>query len=463
MPPRSLSFDGQQSGWSELAGANPMFINCVAQSPAGVRSRPGIRAWSKWPASVPSTTAVVAMAPFAGGLVYVTADRNVFAYYNGAVIQLSSAADQQIDGSLRPNIAITRSFCLIVGGGAVQKVTTGFASSRLGGNPPQSADVSALTQYVVLLRNDESGLFDWDTPGDGGIEDWEPDINFREAEARPDPLVACRDTSRELWMFGTKTVQIYTPDPDETFTPGPTIDEGTIARQSPIKHGQAMAWLADGKRILNSDSGSPTDLTDIGMAADFKGLRVVDDCWGFRCVIGNMDFLVWVFPTAGRTFAFEAKKGVWSEWRSWRDGRWVAWIPQSYAYWEEESVHLVGLEDGSIAELSLDATEDDTYAIRCVARMGFSPAPTEADTVQANELRLQVQSSGVDGAIDVRWRDGLGAFTEMLHVAFTQQQPTALVCPCGVPFRQRQYEFSWTASDAVYLASVTEVLEEVEL
>jgi hypothetical protein len=469
MPPRELTFEGQQSGWDELGGSAPAFRNCVVHSPDGIRARPGIRAWAEWPASVPSTAPVVAMAPFGDALLYVTDDgagtRDVFAWRAGSVIALSSAADQRIDGSLRPTIATTRSWAIITGGGVPQKITTGLVSSRLGGGPPNAADISTLTQYLVLVANDLSGLFFWDIPGDGGIEIWETDLDFREAEARPDPLVACADTTRELWMFGTQTTQIFVPDENEAFTPGPAIEDGCLALHSPIKQGDRMAWLANGRRFLVSDSGKPLDLGDQGMAADFKKLVTVSDCWGFRLVMGNFDFLVWVFPTEGRTFAFEAKKGVWSEWRGWRDGRWQPWIPTSYTFWEEKNIHLVGLADGSIAELSLDANTDNGDTIRCIARGGFQRVPTDASTIQARDLQLQLRAlndSG-DGTIDVRWRDGLGRFIRPLRKSFTARQPTVIISPAGAPYQQRQYEFAWDAESAVYLASATEALEEVEV
>jgi hypothetical protein len=469
--PRELSFDGQQSGWDELGGANPAFVNCVVNSPGGVRSRPGIRAWSEWPASVPSTFPVVAMAIFGDALLYITDDgagtRDVFAWRTGGVIALSASADQRIDGSLRPTIATTRSWAIITGGGRPQKVTTGLVSSRLGGNPPNAADISTITQYLVLVANDASGLFFWDIPGDGGIETWETDLDFREAEARPDPLVACADLARELWMFGTQTVQVFTPDENEAFAVGPAIEDGCLALHSVVKVDKnRMAWLANGRRILISDSGPPIDLGDQGMSEDFKGLVTVDDCWSFRCVMGNFDFLVWVFPTEGRTFAFEGKKGVWSEWRRWANGRWQAWSPTSYVFWEDKNIHLVGLADGSIAELSLDATSDNGDALRCVARMGFTAPPTDADTIQARETRMRMRSLSdavMEGSIDVRWRDGVEKFRPALRRTFTRKRPTAVINPCGTPYQQRQYEFSWDAADAVYLAGVTEVLEELEV
>lgn len=462
--------DGLSAGFDELAGAAPIFLNCRPVRPSGVRARPGLRAWSSFPGDAPSlgTSPVTAMVRLDRFIIYATDDgfgtRNLYAWDNGVVISLSSGATTRIAGSDRLTASGGRSFAFFAGGSYPQKVSTALVSSRLA-NAPVASDLALISQLVVAVEANTSGLFDWSGYGEGAIESWTTSRDYAEAEARPDPLVACKASARELWMFGTQTTQVYQPDADVTFAPGPSLEVGCLAKRSIVRVDTSMAWLDNLRRIVMSDGRSVEVLSDLGIGATLRSLATVDDCWAFRHTIGEWDILEWVFPSAGRAFAFDTVTRKWSEDRRWLGGTWSAFKPTAYLHMEDEGIHLVGMPDGSIAEMTMDAHTDTGDPIQWVSRTGFNRSEGgRRDVVELNLLARRGEADS-NATIGVRWRDDLGSFRGPINRALgdaATRNPVVKVAPCGQPYEARQYEFGGAADAAYSIAEARELWREAD-
>lgn len=469
---------GQQSGADELSGATPSFVNALVigssggERPRGVRSRPGIREWSDLPV-VSSTSPVVAMSYLGGRFIYVTDDgagtRKAFGIDAATCIDMSLAGgDSLINGDASITLVTWREYAFAAGGADPQKFSRGLVSSRLGGSPPAAADLCVVAQRLVIVSPDEFGLFFWNSlPGEPSVEGFDQSLDFREAEARPDRLIACREGVRELFMFGETTTQVFAPDPSEIFSPSRALDIGCVAKRSVLRVDQRMAWLADNSRIVLSDGGEFNVLSDLGIASTLKEIATTSDAWAFRCVIGAHDLLAWVFPTDGRTFAFDQKSGVWSEWRrkSAATGRWMPWAPTSYLYVESIRKHLVGMPDGTIAELTLDAHTDLGDPIGWSIRTGFREVTKRRHAVEARFVARRGEAASATSSVSVRWRDDLGAFSQAIDCPLGvpgDYEADLVVSPAGSPYRRRQWELSGSADDAYLIAGAKETFEEAE-
>ncbi len=468
---------GQMSGLDELSGAPPQLLNGLVMGAPGstplraVRSRPGIRAWADLPA-VSSTAPVVAMDFLGGRLVYITDDgaglRQVFGIAGSSCVDMGALAPTTVDGFTSVTMVVWRDFAFACGGANIQKISRGFVSTKLGGSPPQAADLCVVAQRLVVISPDEYGLFFWNSvPGEAGVEQWDLSLDFREAEARADRLVACKEGTRELFMFGEQTVQVFAPDPDEIFTPAAALDIGCVAKRGVIRVDQQMAWLADKSRLVLSDGRTQTVISDLGMSATIKGIETVSDAWAFRCVIGNHDLYAWVFPTDGRTFVLDRNSQTWSEWRRKEagTGRWLPWAPTCYLYVESLRIHLVGMADGTIAELTLDAHTDLEDPISWKIRTGFKDVTKRRHAVEARFTARRGEASSPTSSIAVSWRDDLGAFTPPIECSLGEPgdyTADIVVSPAGEPYRRRQWELSGSAADAYVIAAGKETFEEAE-
>lgn len=460
---------GHASGLDELAGAGTS-INVLVDKSGAIRARPGIKAWSEFPATFPSTTAVLAMAVFGPNLLYVTEDRKVFCWRpSGTVLELSTGSAGTVDGAQTPMIAVSRNYALIAGGGVPQKVDIGLSCTRLGGSPPSLADVVFLTQRAVGSGADLSGIFYWSGPGETGLETWDIPPEYREAETEPDPIVALRKAVRELFAFGTETTEIYAPDEIETFTPISAVAAGCSARRSPVLYEGLFAWLDDRRRFVLSDGRviGPENVLSVDIARTLESFTTVADCWGYRERIGAHDSLVWTFPTEGRAFCLEMTTRRWSERHGFEDGRWTAYPITSYLWWQEQNLHLVGLSNGQIAALSLDAYTDNGKKLRWVARTGFSDLgePRAKDPIEAQLRVRRGDATADDSSIELRWRNDLGAFGRPIRFPLGGPgtvDPTVVVRPCGTPYRAREWELSSTAEEACVVTKAYEEFQVLE-
>jgi hypothetical protein len=466
---------GQASAIDELAGPAPLFINMLAVGPPGnprpVRTRPGARTWDFFP-GILSANPVAAMAALDGSLFYVTDDgsgsgaREVVQITpaGGAVLLSAYSVDGTIAGTEPVSLVAGRSHIIAAGGGPPQKISPGI-SARLGGNPPHASDAAFIAQFLVLVRTGNDGVFFYSEPGEGGIETWDLGLNFTEAEARPDRLVGCRETSRELFMFGATTTQVFTPDENVVWAPASTLETGCVAKGSIVRHDQMMAWIDDRERIVVSGGRDVEVLSDRGLAATLKTLSTLTDVWSFRATIGNHDLLTWVFPTDGRAFSFDMISHTWSEWRRWHEDRWQAWAPRSHLWWPERRIHLLGMPDGSIAEMSLEAYSDLDDPLKWEIRTGFTEAETRRQVWETRFPVRRGEATDVTSNVSVAWRDDLGDFCPPIEFPLgqaEQKDADIVISPCGMPYKRRQYELKGSGADAYSIGVGKEIYEEVE-
>jgi hypothetical protein len=466
--------DGQAGAFDELSGAMPALLNLLAEGPPtrrprALRARPGLRTLEGFPASPASTLPVVQMCVLGGNLIYVTDDgtgngqRKVFAWRadsDGTVVDLSAAGgDTLINGMAPVTLIAGRNYAYAAGGQSIQQISSGLVSSRLGGNPPASLDVALIAQRLVSARVDRSGILDWSGPGEPNHGTWGI-FDFAEAESRPDPLVGIKEGTRELWAFGATTTQVFLPDEDAVFTSGPTFERGCMTKRSIIRVASQMAWLDHDQSLV---LGGETVLSDAGIADTIRGLGT--DVWGFRCTVGNHDLLCWLWESQGRGFAWDMVSQTWSEFRGWSRGRWVPWQPRSYLWWPERRLRLVGLEDGTIAELTPDAHADMTEALRWQLRTGFREVGAKRHAVSFFLPVRRGEAASDDSQLEVTWRDDLGPFQDAIGCPLGtagDTSPEVEISPMGEPYARRQLQVTGAAAEAYRIMPAREVFEEAE-
>jgi hypothetical protein len=422
MPAASIPFnEGQASGVDELVGATAAVLNVIHDPGDAIRTRPGLSTWNLFPTVIPNASPVIGAWVFGDYLVYCTEDRKLWALIaTGLVVALSDAtAVTQLAGTLRPQAVTTATRIVIIGGGVPQKWEGAGLSARLLGSPPAGVGIAAMTQRLIIAT--AAGILFWSQPGElgGGHEDWRGDMESAEAETKPDGLLALGTTTGELLAFGSETTQVFVPDPDGVFVPGPTAEVGTLSGPSVIKQEAQYVFLDDRRRIVSTDGRSINDISGPGMAKTLWRFSTVDDCWGFRARFDGADLLAFVFPTEGRALVYNAIVQKWAEWRSIDpEGQWQPWIGRCHCYWPDRALHLIGLDDGTIAVLDPDAFTEDGQMLKAVLRTGFvdrdSGNRKVCERVQLT-LRRGATSATTAPVAELRWRDNLGAFGQPLR------------------------------------------------
>lgn len=480
MPTEAIPISNSQaSGHDELGGAGVVSMNLVHEMTGAVRRRPGIRnleadapVFGGFDGPVTGVHATV------GGDIYAVAEsgieRTIYRVGGGSAAPLGGGASPfGLAGSGRPTFAETQMLLVIAGGAEPQKIELATASStRLGGGPPRASHVVALASRLVAndIQLDPgtvrfSGIANGNTSF-AGHEQWTFGIGTAgaiTAEGRPDPVVALAENTNELFLFGSSSVQIFAPDPSG-FILASSREFGIGAPHSIVKSEENLFWLDHKRRFVLGDGRTYTIISD-PIQRTLDSMSRVDDCFGYRVVTGPCDTVVWTFPSDGRTFIFQKGHG-WGQWARWV-GNWQQFNVTSHHLRSGDKTNIVGLEDGSIGQISLDAATDRGFDVNAYSRTGFLSHKTSARkhcrAVRLAFRRGETQSASGPQAW-LRYRDRPGAWTASIPISLGKSgdtEPVVNLRSLGV-YRERQWEFEFTSFENLVLLSATEEFTVLE-
>jgi hypothetical protein len=487
MPTETINFGpNQASGDQQIAGASPSAFNVVVDGAGAVRRRPGIARWPDITSGTEQTSPLAlagaaygvpevnGISSFEGKVHYVTAPKNPFLPSLQQHLQVSTTTGvvsghlAGIFGTERPTFALTqfRLWC-----------SAGGRPNNFAGTSGAITDPSVSRQLIALasrLMSDDgassatSGRIRFSGAGATGHLTFGA-LNFITAEANPDAIVALRENNNEAYAFGAKTLQVFTPDPISVLSPGRAVNRGCSAAHSVIRVDESFAWLDDQKQFVMSD-GRSMDVISDPISETLDNMSTVSDCWGFRCNLGQFDVLVWVFPTDGRTFAFQ-RGGGWAQWSGWEGSGHGRFPGTAHYYFHEQSRHLVGLPMEAIGYLDLSASSDyvpdqsgsSQKLIKADVTTGFLNRGTDV-TKTCKVLRLTVKPGATSSATTepqllVSWRDDPNkAFGEPRRVGLGTVGASGMVKELRTLglYRSRQWKVEFTDASDFVLARAEE-------
>lgn len=220
--------------------------------------------------------------------------------------------------------------------------------------------------YFLVSGKSGSQSFWWsETAGSGSSWDG---LDFASAEGSPDNTIAILSDHRELWLFGSETGEIWTNtgDADQLFQrSGNTfIQQGIAAAGTLRAMNNTVFWLGngiDGRGIVFRAEGyNPVRISTHALEQEFRGYSTINDAHAYTYQIDGHSFYVLNFPTANKTWFYDASTNEWFEW-VWRD-------PADNSEHRHRSnccvffneKHLVGdWESGKVYSLEMDVYEDD--------------------------------------------------------------------------------------------------------
>lgn len=463
MPSEQIFFgNDQRSGDHSLAGASPLAVNVLIDGAGAVRRRPGLSTWSGFPTTIPVASQVDGIASFEDEVYWVNAFREIrkVAPTTATATNLSGGGfPSYLDGTGRPVFAETAFRLVIAGNGLIEKVDDGETTAeRLGGSPPEATQVAALAARIFAndtASSTTAGHVRASGTGNAGNETWDS-LDLVSAEARPDSVVTIRENSNELFVWGSSTLQVFSPDGSTILAPGRALNRGIAAAHSVIRADEEFAWLTDNREIVISD-GRGVEVISDPIAKTLDEITTVSDCWGFRLNMDQFDALAWVFPTDGRTFAYQ-KGGGWSQWHGW-NGSGHTLIPVK-AHHLFDGAHLAGLATGQIAKFDVSAGTDLGSTIKAEVQTGYINRNTDA-VKHCQEVRLTIRrghSTSAEPQLLVSWRDDLGAYCDPVRVGLGTTGDnvfTARLQSLGT-YRARQWRIEFTDSNDFVLARAEE-------
>ena len=284
----------------------------------------------------------------------------------------------------------------VVSGGTFYRVTSGYAITAIGSIAGSGVVTMADNGTQIFIAADPEGyiyntatgvfgqITDPDFPGasvvdylDGYFVFIQPNsqriwvtalldgtsidpLDFASAEGDPDNIVSMIVDHREVWLFGNNSTEVWYNAGLSDFPlvriQGAYNELGCAARYSVAKMNNQIYWLGKDFRgqgivyVANGYQGQRISTHSVEWQIQQYG--TMSDAIGYTYQQDGHSFYVLVFPTAGKTWVYDASTGAWHERAGW-DENWTRYRGQAQVFFNNENL-LGDYENGNIYAVDQD-------------------------------------------------------------------------------------------------------------
>ena len=242
--------------------------------------------------------------------------------------------------------------------GYIYNTATGVFGQITDPDFPGASVVDYLDGYFVFIQPNSQRV--WVTALlDGTSID---PLDFASAEGDPDNIVGMIVDHREVWLFGNNSTEVWynagLTDFPLVRIQGAYNELGCAARFSVAKMNNQIYWLGKDFRgqgivyVANGYQGQRISTHAIEWQIQQYGS--ISDAIGYTYQQDGHSFYVLVFPSAGKTWVYDASTGAWHERAGW-DNQWTRYRGQTQVFFNSENL-LGDYENGNIY-----AVDQDTY------------------------------------------------------------------------------------------------------
>lgn len=250
---------------------------------------------------------------------------------------------------------------------------------------------------------------------------WPADMIARRNIAQ-DPWVSMVVNNREIWLFGTRTTDIYYNNGGAPYPFGPvdgaSVPYGIVAPWSAAIVAGRIMWLSQAASgsgvVLMSEGRDARPASDQAVEYAIQTYGDISDAVGWSYKLFGHEFYILEFPSAGKTWAYDTRTGIWCEVATHDEttGQELPWKARWHVWLYDK--HIVGdRATGQLFTLNPDRMFDDDTLIRRVRR-----APhivSSLNRVRYDGLRLDIQTGlglstgqGEDPQVMMRYSDDGG-------------------------------------------------------
>ena len=248
-------------------------------------------------------------------------------------------------------------------------------------------------------------------------------LSFASAEGSPDGVVSTMVDHREVWIFGTNSVEVWydsgATDFPLTRIQGAFNELGCAATFSVAKLDNALFWLgadARGRGIVYRANGySGVRVSTHAVEWQIQNYGNISDAIAYTYQRDGHSFYVLIFPSAGTTWVYDVATQAWHERAGWSNGEFVR--HRSNCQVEFNSQNVVGdYQNGNIYAFDLDVYADNG-AIQKWLRSWRALPPNQNNLHRTTHHSLQLISESGDGLnlgqgsdpqVMLRWSDDGG-------------------------------------------------------
>ena len=224
-----------------------------------------------------------------------------------------------------------------------------------------------------------------------------PAINFDFATLRGDNIAATVSDTRNVWLFGDRTIEPWYNNGQVTGVPfvpnqGASSLRGTAAYRSVVSTQIGVFFLGDDNNVYWMQGYTPKNISTDAQAKELTQAAMhggVGDAFAFMQNIDGHWFYTLTLPTQGRTFVYDPEENAWHNRESYGLGYWRA-----SCYEQAFGLNLVG-DSQSNKIGSLDRRCYQEYDSYWVAQRVSGVNAAGNKLISANRLELVFPSGQV--------------------------------------------------------------------
>ena len=354
---------------------------------------------------------------------------------------------------------VTNGVAYVVSGSEFYSLTTSYTVTLLGtvsGTGPVSMADNGTQIFIACnplsyIYNTSTAVFaqitDVDFPGAGSVGYLdgyfvfnEPDsqkfwvtslldgtsvdpLDFASAEGYPDNVISLIVDHREIFLFGTTSVEVWydagTPDFPLARIQGAFMEVGCEAAYSVAKLDNSVFWLgsdARGRGIVYRANGyTPARISTNAVEYAIQGYGSISDAIAYTYQQDGHPFYVLIFPTADATWVYDVSTRLWHERAGFSNGQFVRHRSNCQTSFNDEIV-VGDYEDGRLYAFDLDVYADDDQIQKWLRSWrALATGQNNLKRTAHHSLQLDAQTGvglndgqGSDPQVMLRWSDDAG-------------------------------------------------------
>ena len=265
---------------------------------------------------------------------------------------------------------------------------------------PGAVTVGYLDGYFVFNEPDSQRIWVTELLDGTSIDP----LEFASAEGSPDNVVSILIDHKEVWVFGTNSIEVWYNSGalDYPLSPiqGAFNEVGCVAPYSVAKLDNGIFWLgadARGQGIVYRANGyQAIRISTHAVEWHIQRYGNLSDALAYTYQQDGHAFYVLIFPEANTTWVFDVATGLWHERAGWVNGSFTR--HRSNCQMSFNNALVVGdFENGNIYALDLDFYKDHDTVQRWLRT--WRALPTSANNLKRtaqHTLQLDAESGGVD-------------------------------------------------------------------
>lgn len=227
---------------------------------------------------------------------------------------------------------------------------------------PGAVTVSYLDGYFVFNQPNSQKI--WVTALLDGTQ-VDP-LDFASAEGSPDDIVSILVDHREVWVFGTNSVEVWYDAGGADFPlqriQGAFNEIGCAAAYSVAKLDNGLFWLGQDARgrgvVYRANGYTGTRISTHAVEWQIQQYGRLDDAIAYTYQQDGHAFYVLIFPSAGKTWVYDVATQGWHERAGFEDGEFTRHRSNCQMNFNNEVV-VGDYENGNLYAFDLDVYADN--------------------------------------------------------------------------------------------------------